>query len=207
MSSIVSKVAKGGRPRTFDRDGVLEALVELFWEKGYEATSMTDIVEATGLNKSSLYNSFGSKDVLFEQALRRYVDLRTGMASMVLDDGAAGLADIHSVLDRQWKEFYEESDRRGCLAVNSSTELGLHSEAVAKIVQHYRTLMGESLRAALTRAADRGEIEGRLIETYVSLSMTSILGLAVLVRSGADSDEVLAHLDAARHQVDSWRLA
>ena len=186
---------------------MLDELIELFWEQGYEATSMTDIVEATGLNKSSLYNAFGSKDVLLDEALTRYVDLRSGMAAMVLAEGTAGLADIHSLFDRLWQEFDEGSDRRGCLAVNSSTELGGRNTDVVAGVRRYRTLMRNAFRAALTRAADQGEIAPQLVETYVNLSVTGMLGMAVLVRSGADRNEVLAHLDAARHQVESWKLS
>ena len=64
-----------GRPRTFDEEAVLDALTALFWRQGYEATSMADIVEASGLNKSSLYNTFGSKQELFATILDRYVDM------------------------------------------------------------------------------------------------------------------------------------
>ena len=67
-----------GRPREFDRDDVLGHAMTLFWEKGFEASSLSDIVEATGLNKSSLYNAFGSKSELFSTALERYVAMRTG---------------------------------------------------------------------------------------------------------------------------------
>lgn len=202
----VSNATKGGRPRSFDRDAVLDALVQLFWEQGYEATSMTDIVEATGLSKSSLYNAFGSKDVLHREALSRYLDLHSGAIALFLDEGTAGLADIHSFFDWTWEVFYDNCDHRGCLAVNSSTELGPRNSDVVAAARQYRTSMRDAFRAALSRGAHQGEIAPELIETYVNLCVTNRLGLAVLIRSGANSDEVLAHLDAARHQVDSWKL-
>ena len=77
---------------TFCRN-VLDVVVELFWTKGYEATSISDIVEATGLNKSSLYNTFGPKNDLFEAAVERYLDMRTAMMTEVVGDGTAGLDD------------------------------------------------------------------------------------------------------------------
>lgn len=203
MSANAGHATKGGRPLSFDREEVLDELVQLFWEKGYEATSMADIVEATGLNKSSLYNAFGAKDVLLKEALKRYVEFRSGTAAMVLTEGTAGLADIQTLFDQLW----HDSDRRGCLAVNSSTELGLRDGDVVSVVHQYRTLMRTAFRAALTRAADQGEIAPQLIETYVNLSVTNVLGMAVLIRSGANSNEVLSHVDAVRHQVDSWKLS
>lgn len=205
MSATTSPAVKG-RPRSFDHAEVLDALIQLFWEKGFEATSMTDIVEATGLNKSSLYNAFGPKEVLLQEALKRYVEAQTGQTALVLAEGTAGLADIHSLFDLLWHAFHANGDRRGCLAVNSSTELGLRDQHVAAIVRSYRDLTGDSFRAALRRAADQGEIEPHLVDTYVSLSVTTMLGLAVLVRSGADNDEVSSYLDATRHLVESWRL-
>src|SRR5271154_2908835 len=60
------------RPRTFDTDEALEAAMRLFWQRGYEATSMQDLVEALGINRASLYGTFGDKAQLFEAAMKRY---------------------------------------------------------------------------------------------------------------------------------------
>ena len=126
MSSVAatSDTAGRGRPREFDADDVLERAVQLFWEQGYEATSVSDIVVATGLNKSSLYNAFGSKEELFSRALQRYVDMRTTMLAHILVQGSAGLDDVHALFDFVELEMASPGGHRGCLAVNSSTELG-----------------------------------------------------------------------------------
>lgn len=196
-----------GRPRTFDRDAVLETLVQLFWEKGFEATSMADIVEASGLNKSSLYNTFGSKELLFHEALNRYVDTRALGLVAVLSEGTEGLADVHSLLDLLWLETESSADHLGCLAVNSSTELGMRDDSVVEVVQRFRSAMRSSLVDAFGRAALLGEIKSELVSSYANVMVSMMFGLAVLVRSGADHDEVRAQLDAARVMIDGWRIA
>ena len=197
--------APRGRPRQFDDDAVIEAVVQLFWRQGYEATSMADVVEATGLNKSSLYNSFGSKDALFRQALETYVDQRATMLTVVLVEGSAGLDDLHRLLDGFWMEIEQGGDHRGCLAVNTSTELGDRDDVVLAIGTRYRTMMRDALTAALTRAADAGEIDPAMVEDYVGVLLSFMLGTAVIVRSGAPDAEIAAQLDAARTIIDSWR--
>ncbi len=186
---------------------MLDTLIHLFWENGYEATSLTDIVEATGLNKSSLYNAFGPKEVLLREALSRYVSLRSTAIAAVLIDGTAGLADIHALFDLLWQEFYDNGDRRGCLSVNCSTELGPLDDGVAVVSLAYRSATRNAFRTALTRAADHGEIAPQFVETYANLCLTTMLGLAVVVRSGAGADEVLFHVDAFRQALDSWKLS
>jgi AcrR family transcriptional regulator len=195
-----------GRPRKFDDDAVLEALVQLFWEKGYEATSMTDIVSATGLNKSSLYSSFGSKDELFEMALSRYIDFRAGMISNVVGDGTRGLDDVTMLFEYLWAEINDIGEHRGCLAINTGTEMGSRNQGVADLSDRYRSLMRDGLSKAFTRAAERGEIDVENVVTYTSLMVSFIIGTAVMVRSGAPNGELRGQLDAATKLVESWRL-
>ena len=194
-----------GRPREFDQEQVLDAVVQLFWEKGYEATSVSDIVETTGLNKSSLYNAFGSKDALFDQALNRYVNGRTEMITGLLHQGSAGLDDLLSLLDMLWSEVSSGGDHRGCLAVNTSTELGLRDDKVVAMGERYRSLMRGAVTQALERAAHQGEIDASSIPVYANLVVGFMLGASVVVRSGASNEEIRDHVDAGRAMIESWR--
>jgi AcrR family transcriptional regulator len=193
-----------GRPREFDQEAVLESLTQLFWQKGFESTSMTDIVEATGLNKSSLYNAFGSKEELFDRAVARYVDSRAQMLSEMLEHGTRGIDDVLQMLDGLWMEV-EAGDHRGCLAVNTSTELGPHDEHAVAIGQRYRSLMRSALASAFSRAADLGEIDRSQVENYANSITAMMLGLAVVVRGGASRDELLAQVESARAVLEGWR--
>jgi TetR/AcrR family transcriptional repressor of nem operon len=185
----------------------LDALVQLFWEQGYEATSMADIVAATGLNKSSLYSSFGSENQLFEMALDRYVDFRAGMMNQLVGNGTQGLDDVTMFLEYLWTEVNDMDEHRCCLAVNTSTEMGTRDQGVADIGSRYRSLMRDGLSKAFTRAANRGEIDAANVETYTSLMVSFMIGTAVMVRSGAPDEELRGQIDAAVKTVDSWRLS
>ncbi len=195
-----------GRPREFDESAVLDRVVELFWEQGFEATSVGDIVEATGLNKSSLYNAFGSKDELFDQALERYVAFRIGTLTDVLVNGHDGLADIHRLLDFMEGEVLSDVGHRGCLAVNTSTELGARMSAVVERKLAYRARVRSALVTALERAERAGEIAPGSAETYAQVLVAIMFGVAVVARSGAEAAELVAQVQSIRTVVDSWRI-
>ena len=197
-----------GRPREFDPDEVLDALVELFWAQGYEATSVSDIVAATGLNKSSLYNAFGSKEELFDRALTRYIEVRATMLGGVLTEGAAGLDDVLTLLDMMETELLSESGGRGCLAVNSSTELGYRPDAAdtQAATGSYRAVIRAALTAAFTRAEEQGEIPSGSAQQYVATLLPWMLGISVAARGGSPRAELRAYLAAGRSLIESWRV-
>ena len=87
MASKHMKTGNGrtGRPITFDKDAALEAAMLLFWERGFEGTSMADLTQAMGLNPSSIYAAFGDKDALFQLAVKRYMDSRAQYATKALE--------------------------------------------------------------------------------------------------------------------------
>ncbi len=194
-----------GRPREFDPEEVLDRVVALFWSKGYEATSVSDIVEATGLNKSSLYNAFGPKEELFQTAIQRYVAMRHEMLHSMLRDGSAGLDDIEAFLVFAREQIDGEMGANGCLAVNTSTELGGREPAVDKMSVEYRDEIRTSFRAALDRAAAAGEIDRERAPTYAEVLIAFVLSMSVFARGAATTDEIDAQFAAIRSTVDSWR--
>jgi TetR/AcrR family transcriptional repressor of nem operon len=191
--------ARRGRPREFDNATVLAALVDLFWQKGFGATSMTDIVEVSGLSKSSLYNSFGSKEELFGQALDLYIEQRTALVAAVLRDGSAGLDDIDAFLDAIAPQAGDVGDSRGCLAVNTSTELGSCGPAIVQRGDRYRSMLHEGFAAAIDRAVILGEVDADDAPHAVNTLVCALLGIAVIVRSGAESAEVRSQVESLKH--------
>lgn len=192
-----------GRPRTFDEEAVLDALTSLFWRQGYEATSIADITQTAGLNKSSLYNTFGSKQELFSRILTRYITARMTMLDQVAGESGDGLSAIHSFLEMIRLETQTEMGRHGCLAVNVSAELGAEDE-MAEVSALYRSKMFDCVNSVVQRAAEAGEIDAQLVDQHTRMFMTFMLGLSLTVRSGASNDEVGAAIDAAHATVDSW---
>jgi len=186
---------------------VLDAVVALFWEKGFEATSVADIVEATGLNKSSLYNAFGSKEALFALAVDRYLDIRGTMIADMLIEGSGGIDDLEMFIGFMEQEATSETGRQGCLAVNTSTELGLRDDDVAELANRFRSEIRTALRAVLDRAEAAGEIEARTAEAKTEILLAFMLSMAVIVRSGAGADEIAGQFAGVRALLVDWQAA
>ncbi|MCX2718746.1 TetR/AcrR family transcriptional regulator [Lentiprolixibacter aurantiacus] len=112
------------RTLTFDRETILQNAMQLFWEKGYNATSMQDLVEATGLNRSSIYNTFGSKLDLYKASLSVY-QKRTGktLKEVLLKANRPSEA-LQKVFEMALREIVEDKEGRGCFNMNCKSEMG-----------------------------------------------------------------------------------
>ena len=182
---------------------MLADVVDLFWEQGYAATSVSDVVERTGLSKSSLYGAFGSKDSLYRAALARYLDDHRGMVDRVLSSGDKGLDDLDAFFEHMWQQHQQMKQSRGCLAVNTCTELGAADPAITELGTQHRAFLRSGFTAALERAAALDEFdEHRVVDTANALVAT-VLGLGVMIRGGATDDEVRSQLDSAKHALRS----
>ncbi len=190
-----------GRPREFDREAVVTTVVDLFWEKGYSSTSIGDIAERTGLSRSSLYGAFGSKDDLYQTALDRYLGDHRAMVAGVLDDGRRGLDDVDAFLDLIWEQVDVVGETRGCLAVNTATELRSSEQTLIDFGTHHREFLRAGFTAALERGSDLGEVDADRVTDLANVLVTTVLGLAVMIRGGASPAEVRAHLDSTKHSL------
>jgi AcrR family transcriptional regulator len=196
--------APRGRPRAFDESEVIAALIELFWEQGYEHASLADIVETAGLNKSSLYNAFGSKDEIFFRAVEEFARDKLAMTAEALADG--GLDELIAFFELQRGLMHTEMGHRGCMVVNVSTELGLRNERAADIGARFRSSMRSHVRDALARSGERGEVDASMVDAYADIVVAMMNGLAVAARAGAPDGELDRSMDSILTVVRSWRL-
>jgi TetR/AcrR family transcriptional regulator, transcriptional repressor for nem operon len=113
-----------GRPLSYDRDAVVDAAQLVFWERGYEATGIDDVEQATGLSRSSLYAAFGTKRSLFDEVLANYG--RTFLTELLapIERQGAGPADAVALLVGLGRRYEQDLGRRGCLIINAIGELG-----------------------------------------------------------------------------------
>ncbi len=206
MTSLAAADRTRGRPRQFDEEAVLDAVTMLFMEQGFEAASMAEIVEAAGLNKSSLYNAFGSKEDLFRRALLRYTEAREELLEQATA-GERGLDDLVALVDLVRAETHSDVGRRGCLAINSTAELGFASPEVVELAERYRNSMRRSMRRPLERAAQLGEIRADMIDVYVDAMMSFLIAVTLSARGGASAEELDRHLDSLRRLIESWRAS
>jgi TetR/AcrR family transcriptional regulator, transcriptional repressor for nem operon len=189
------------RTKEFEPLVALDAAMELFWRKGYEAASMRELLDAMGIGRGSFYDTFGDKHDLFLSALDRFQEVRTSWVEEVLL--GEGLDGIEEVFRRSLDGLFQFQPRRGCLLANSAVELAPHDPDVAARISSYIRRTEESFQGALERARDRGEIrpEGdpRALARFL---VNTLHGLRVLARAGADretlEDTVHVALEALR---------
>lgn len=189
-----------GRPRHFDEDTVLDQLTELFWQKGFAQTSMSDLVEASGVHKSSLYSTFGGKDELFAKILHRYFARRMDGFTAAVEDAGPGIGGIHSFLDRIQADMVSDSGRDGCLLINSSSELAGSTPGFEDFGTKYRSEARRRIRTLIAQAGGNDTT----IDLRTSLFVTYMIGLTVTTKGGADETEIGHVLEAMHAIVDSW---
>ncbi len=127
------------RTKEFDPDAALQAALELFWRRGYEATSMSDLVEHLGIGRASLYATFGSKHELYLKAFDRYGENRDAVLLRELSQPGPALPAVRAVLRRFAAEAADEERLSGCLVTNTAAELAPHDPQAARRVEQRGT--------------------------------------------------------------------
>lgn len=215
-----------GRPRAYDRDAALLAARDLFWEQGYERTSIADLEERTGLNRSSLYQEFGSKRKLFEASLECYADrvisgllagLRggtgTGLPAGGSQPAAAGLAAetglaAVAAMFRRVAELCRCDavvSTRGCMMVNATAELAARDAGARAHAAAYRDRLRADFGAALSRAAASGEIAPDTVGSRAALLAAALMGAWLSAR--IDPADAGAVCETIAEEAESWRIA
>lgn len=174
------------RPREFDEQQAIERAMDAFWTGGYDGTSTERLCEATRLGRSSIYNTFGSKQELLRKALRRYDKAAAASRAEILD----GPGPVRERLRRLLSAMIDDEcdhDGRGCLAVNTALELRSREPAVAREIRQDFARMVSTLRAAVEAGQRAGEIDKRKDARALALYLhSSINGLRVMARVGHD---------------------
>ncbi|RMI30377.1 TetR/AcrR family transcriptional regulator [Nocardia stercoris] len=147
------------RSKAFDPDTALDRALDLFWERGYEATSMADLVERLGVARASIYATFGGKQELFAKALQRYLDRTDPRITAELSQPGPVLPAVKALIER-YAEAAVDDRRLGCLVVNSAVELAGRDARVARLVESSWAHLEATLTSALLRAAAQGELSG-----------------------------------------------
>lgn len=187
-----------GRPRQFDMDHVLDRAMETFWANGYEATSMTDLVNATGLHKGSLYQAFSNKHALFVAALQRYLEAMRHSKNEILNSAPTPLDGIRSVAHAMVDVANGDSlCPKGCMAVNTLVEMVPHDPEVEKIMNEHVTLMRNSLIDRVARAQEAGQIDrSKSPEIIAMLIITFMTGLGAALKGAMTEAQARQLLDA-----------
>ena len=184
-----------GRPRAFDTDDALDRSMTVFWRLGFNATTTRVLENELGISQSSLYNAFGSKEELFEQAIDHYQNQLDRVVLAHLDRPDPSRESIIDFVDAV-VEWIRDDDHRGCLVLNYATE----SEEGTERMRAYRARLRDLFRPALlTFTTDPADVEAR-----TEVLVAAILGLNISARSGADAAELRQLGQGIQRQVATW---
>ncbi|CAJ1000759.1 MULTISPECIES: TetR/AcrR family transcriptional regulator [Bacillales] len=168
------------RPKEFDPDDVVDAAMQVFWQRGYTATSIQDLVEGTELGRSSIYNAFGSKHELYKHTLRRYQELKASQIAVLSGPGSVKERVRLLLMDVVEEELGKEKGL-GCMTANAALELASHDSEIAAIVAQNFKELESALYEAFSRAQENGEIasdkNARALSRFI---LNTIQGLRVL---------------------------
>jgi TetR/AcrR family transcriptional regulator, transcriptional repressor for nem operon len=194
------------RPRTFDEQDVIDRAMELFWTRGYEATSVTDLTSALGVHPGTLYRTFGDKHALFLRALAHYRERLVDDFAPTLLEGGPVLSRIRAVLIG-WIDLAVQQDQpRGCLIANTTGELLPGDEEVARSVRGILSGVEDGFLQGLRAAARQGEISSALDLPAAATMLTMLLeGLQVIVKADSDPRRLVSAVDTALLSLASVR--
>jgi AcrR family transcriptional regulator len=189
------------RPRKFDEGRAVEAAMRAFWTDGFEATSTQELCAATGLGRSSIYNTFASKRELFVKALSHYMDVRTTRLIELLQGDEGSIRErLRTVLE--WAVAPDEDDPSGCLVVNATVELGPHDPDIAGRLERDRRRRFAALKTAIEDGMRAGEIDpAKDADALAHFMISTISGIQVAARGGTSRGTLTTIADTAMHSL------
>lgn len=182
-----------GRPKSFCPEQALEHAMQVFWQRGYEATSLQDLLSATGLSKSSLYQTYPSKLAWFEAAFAHYCNARQQLLLEMLDEADSPLDYICLRLLGVLDDEGQDGVPRGCMLVNVANEFSLSEPSIVRQVQKATEGFCQVFTAALMRAQAAGELNPEADAVALGHYLQCVMsGLRTQVKSGLPAASIEA---------------
>ena len=186
-----------GRPRSFDRDAALDAAVSVFWEHGYDVTSISMLTKALGVGGPSIYAAFGDKESLFVEALDRYLDTYVGFTRTALTEEPTAYAAVRRLLHEAAASYTRPDRPRGCLLANAMTAAP-QSEHIAARLRDVRAAGLRALEEKVAGAVRSGELSDGCDAHATALFYAAVLqGMSAQARDGASRSDLEQIAEAA----------
>ena len=183
------------RPRTFDEATVVAAARNTFWRRGFAATSITDLEEATGLGRTSLYKAFGDKESLYFRTLAEYQTNGRQLLRDALAVGSTAAEGIRTLFELALANLTDDVDRRGCFLVNAGTERACLSDRIVEFLADNRERFVQTLQEHIEAGQQRGELVAVDAHTLANSLFMVYSGLGSMSRTAASRDELRRALD------------
>lgn len=186
------------RTKAFDTDQALQRAIDTFWQHGYDGTSVQTLLDEMGINRGSLYATFGDKEQLFHAAVEQYRRSVVIPRLADLESGDGGLAAIRGFFSALLERVRKGRARNGCLMTNTCVELGPHDTAVAAKVRANLSRIEKAFRNALTVAKAQGDLDASTDVRKKARFLTGTLqGLQVLSKAGLPAGYLQDVVDSA----------
>ena len=172
------------RQREFDKEKALDNAMELFWEKGYAATSISDLTTIMGIQRPSLYATFGDKEKLFEAALRKYTNLHATLIRTKLQSTTSVKEAFRNLFEELIEEEYKNKASKGCFCINTIVELAPHDEKFEILTREHEMYLSVIFQETLLKGIKSGELESNLdVKALAHTLVVTLIGITVLLKS------------------------
>ena len=175
------------RTKDFDENEVLVKAMNLFWTKGYNTTSMEDLVAGLGISRSSLYDTYTDKHTLFIKALENYQHISAVKIQEIIDHPGPAKETVRKLIDMVTEGLLSGRQRKGCFLVNAGVEVGPHDKEVNNLVCRNDQQMEEIFYQVIQQGKKKGEIKNpQDARTLAKFIFNTVKGLQVTAKSTAD---------------------
>ncbi|MET9558336.1 TetR/AcrR family transcriptional regulator [Streptomyces sp. NPDC006645] len=190
-----------GRPREFDIDKALDRALRVFWEQGYEGASLTDLTDAMGITKPSLYAAFGNKEQLFSKALQRYTEGPASYGARALEEPTARGV-VEALLRGAVRTTTLPDSPPGCLGVQGALASSDRNQPAHDVLVSWRNDSAQRLEERFQRAVQEGDLPDDADPKRLARYITTVtFGIAVQAAGGMGRDELQ---DIADMTLDRW---
>ena len=185
-----------GRPQSFDRSVALNQAMRLFWERGYIGTSFDDLIGAMGISPSSFYNTFGSKERLYQEAAEAYASQSRAWFAAELDAATDTRTAFQRMLTKGAHEITRDDQPTGCMISLACTQVPPALESVRQMMAGYRGGAEAAMAERIQRGIDEGDVaKSTNVQALAAFYTALSRGMAVLARDGAGRERLLEIID------------
>jgi TetR/AcrR family transcriptional repressor of nem operon len=175
------------RTKDFDENEVLTKAMRLFWYKGYNGTSMQDLVDGLGISRSSLYDTYGDKHALFIKALEKYKESASGEMCNIVNNSVSAKEAIKQLFVFTTRELLSDEQHKGCFMVNSAIEVAPHDKEVSNMICQNDQQVENAFYQAIKKGQESGEViskqDARALARFI---VNTVKGLRVSAKSTTD---------------------
>jgi TetR/AcrR family transcriptional regulator, transcriptional repressor for nem operon len=174
------------RPKEFETERVLDKALEVFWNRGYCATSVQDLVDGMGINRQSIYDTFGDKHALYLLTLEHYIDEQAKLLISLLSQPGSVKNNLRQAFEDAANNLACDKNRKGCMVVNSTIELAPHDKAIAELITKNFHLREDIFYQALERGKQQGEFNQTDLRAIARFLNSSLQSLAISAKAGVN---------------------